>query len=96
LPKRGFFNHFALTVCTVNVSDLERFDAGTAVDEIALRQARLVQGVCDKIKVLGDGDLTKALTVTVHAFSKSAAEKIERAGGKAVVLASEITETPAQ
>jgi large subunit ribosomal protein L15 len=86
LPKRGFVNIFRADVAIVNVGDLERFDAGTNVDETLLRAARLVQGECDKIKVLGEGDLTKSLTVTVHTFSKSAIEKIEKAGGKVVSL----------
>ncbi len=86
LPKRGFYNPFALAVVTVNVGDLERFDAGTVVDEAKLREARLLQGRFDRVKVLGDGTLSKALTVTVHAFSQSAVAKIQAAGGKAVTL----------
>jgi large subunit ribosomal protein L15 len=86
LPKRGFFNIFRKEVAIINVGDLERFDAGVTVDEALLRQSRLVQGKCDRIKVLGEGDLTKSLTVTVHLFSKSAIEKIEKAGGKVVSL----------
>jgi large subunit ribosomal protein L15 len=86
LPKRGFRNPFAATTAEVNVGELERFAAGTTVDEAALREARLVQGQADRIKILGDGQLTKALTVSVHAFSKSAASKIEKAGGKAIAL----------
>lgn len=82
LPKRGFFNQFRSVVAIVNVGDLERFDAGTTVDEKLLRESRLVQGKCDKIKVLGEGELTKSLTVSVHAFSSSAVDKIEKAGGK--------------
>lgn len=87
LPKRGFRNPFAAAVASVNVGDLERFDKGANIDEAALRAARLVQGQVDRIKILGDGELTKALTVTAHAFSKTAQAKIEKAGGKAVVLA---------
>ncbi|PIE05824.1 MAG: 50S ribosomal protein L15 [Sorangium cellulosum] len=86
LPKRGFFNRFRSVVAIVNVGDLERFDTGTAVDEALLRQTRLVRGKCDKIKVLGEGELTKSLTVTVHTFSSSAIDKIEKAGGKVVPL----------
>jgi len=87
LPKRGFVNPFSLTVAAINVGELERFAAGTTVDEQLLRDARLVRGRCDRIKVLGEGSLSKALTVSVHAFSQSAIQKIEQAGGKAVVLA---------
>jgi large subunit ribosomal protein L15 len=87
LPKRGFRNPLADVVVAVNVGALERFDAGAEVDLAALRQARLVQGRFDALKILGDGDLTKPLTVTAHRFSKGAASKIEKAGGKVVVLA---------
>ena len=87
LPKRGFVNIFRAKVEIVNVGDLERFDVGAQVDEAMLRDARLVRGVYDKVKVLGEGDLTKALTVTAHTFSKSAVEKIEKAGGRVVLLA---------
>lgn len=86
LPKRGFRNPLADIVANVNVGDLEAFDAGASVDAQALRGARLVQGRFDQIKVLGDGELTKSLTVTAHKFSRSAQQKIEAAGGKAVVL----------
>ncbi len=88
LPKRGFRVPFPVQTVTVNLSDLERFGAGAAVDEAALRAARLVQGRKVQIKVLGEGDLSKKLTVSAHKFSKSAIEKIEAAGGTAVVLAS--------
>ena len=74
-------------VAEVNVGELERFAAGAKVDETALRERGLVKGRCDRIKVLGNGELTKALTVTAHAFSKRAAEKIEKAGGKVVLVA---------
>ena len=84
LPKRGFRNPLADVVANVNVGALEVFDAGANVDAAALRQRRLVHGRFDVLKVLGDGDLTKKLTVTAHRFSKSAAEKIEKAGGKVV------------
>ncbi len=87
LPKRGFRVPFPKTVVAINVSLLERFDAGAEVDEKALRDARLVQPRNAFIKILGDGELTKKLTISAHKFSKSAVEKIEKAGGKAVVLA---------
>jgi large subunit ribosomal protein L15 len=85
-PKRGFNVPFPVASVLVNVGALERFDAGSVVDEAALRSARLVQGKVDRIKILGMGDLTKALTVSAHGFSKSAVAKIEKAGGKAIVL----------
>ncbi|MEO8183289.1 MAG: 50S ribosomal protein L15 [Deltaproteobacteria bacterium] len=86
LPKRGFRNPFAEKVIALNVSDLQRFEAKANVDERALREARLVQGSCARIKILGDGDLTKALTVTAHSFTPSARLKIEAAGGTVVEL----------
>jgi large subunit ribosomal protein L15 len=87
LPKRGFNVPFPVTTVNVAVGDLERFEAGSVVDEARLREARLVRGREIRIKVLGDGDLSKALTVVAYGFSRSAAEKIERAGGRAVRLA---------
>ncbi|WP_437966688.1 50S ribosomal protein L15 [Sorangium sp. So ce260] len=88
LPKRGFRNPLADIVVNVNVGALESFDDGAQVDLIALHASRLVQGRFDVLKILGGGELTKKLTVTAHRFSKGAIEKIEKAGGKAIVLAS--------
>ena len=87
LPKRGFRNPLAAIVANVNVGDLEIFEAGADVNQDALEGKRLLQGRYDLIKVLGDGELTKKLTVTAHRFSKGAIAKIEAAGGKAIVLA---------
>jgi large subunit ribosomal protein L15 len=81
LPKRGFTNIFKKDFAVVNVSDLERFDNGAAVDETTLRQAGLVKGQHDGVKVLGNGELSKKLTVSATKFSKSAKEIIEKAGG---------------
>ncbi len=81
LPKRGFTNIFKKDYAVVNVSDLERFDNGASIDEAALRQAGLVKGQHDGVKVLGDGELSKKLTVSATKFSKSAREIIEKAGG---------------
>ncbi len=89
LPKRGFRVPFPAQVVSINLSDLARFDAGSNVDEAALRAARLVQGRKVSIKVLSEGELTKKLTVSAHKFSKAAIEKIEAAGGKVVVLGGE-------
>ena len=86
LPKRGFNVPFPVFTVALNLADLERFDAGTVVNEVALRASRLVQGRGARIKILGDGELTKKLTVEAHAFSASASQKIEAAGGKAVVI----------
>jgi large subunit ribosomal protein L15 len=86
LPKRGFNVPFPAVTVALNVADLERFDAGSTVNEAALRAARLVQGRDVRIKILGDGELSKKLTVEAHAFSASAKDLIEKAGGKAVVI----------
>jgi large subunit ribosomal protein L15 len=86
LPKRGFRVPFPVRTVAINVSELERFDAGTEVNEESLRAARLVQGRDVRVKILGDGELSKKLTVSAHAFSKAAIEKIEKAGGKATVV----------
>ncbi|HEX3594992.1 MAG TPA: 50S ribosomal protein L15 [Polyangiaceae bacterium] len=87
LAKRGFRVPFPIETVVLNVSQLERFADGTTVDEAALRAARLVQGRDVRIKILASGDLTKKLTVHAHGFSAKAAEKIEQAKGKAVVIA---------
>lgn len=87
IPKRGFNNRWAVTVGVVNVGDLEaRFEAGDEVNLETLQAKSLAGGRFDVLKVLGDGELTKKLTVTAHRFSKSAREKIEGAGGQVVVL----------
>ncbi len=86
LPKRGFENAFMAKIAEVNVGALEAFDAGAKVDERALRDRGLIKGRFDRIKILGNGDLKKNVTVTAHSFSKTAVEKIEKAGGKAIVL----------
>ncbi|HYO77289.1 MAG TPA: 50S ribosomal protein L15 [Thermoanaerobaculia bacterium] len=81
IPKRGFTNIFKKDYAVVNVSDLDRFDNGASVDEATLRQAGLVKGQHDGVKILGDGELSKKLTVSATKFSKSAREIIEKAGG---------------
>jgi len=82
IPKRGFNNHFATEYTTVNVSDLERFDNDTVVTMELLLSEGLVRKELDGLKVLGNGNLTKKLTVVASKFSKSAEEKIQAAGGK--------------
>jgi len=86
LPKRGFKNPFAARIAEVNVGDLEIFTAGAKIDEQALVARGLVRGRFDRIKILGDGELTKAVTVSAHSFSKTAAAKIQKAGGKIVLV----------
>ena len=81
LPKRGFTNIFKKEHAVVNLSDLERFDNGATVDETALRQAGLIKGKNDGIKILGNGKLTKKLTVVATKFSETARKQIEAAGG---------------
>jgi large subunit ribosomal protein L15 len=87
IPKRGFHNRWADTVATVNLGALERhFQSGEDVTPEALRSKDIVKGRYDVLKVLGDGELTKNLKISAHKFSRSALEKIEKAGGQAVVL----------
>lgn len=86
VPKRGFTNIFRTEYACVNVKDLERFEAGTTVTVATLRNAGLVGKVGDGVKVLGDGSLTKPLTVAAHRFSRAAAEKIKAAGGQVEVI----------
>ena len=85
IPKRGFNNIFATNYAIVNVSDLNKFEDGAVVDTAALKEAGLVKKVMDGVKVLGNGELTKKLTVCAAKFSATAKEKIEKAGGKAEV-----------
>ncbi len=88
IPKRGFNNaRFTTRYLPVNVEALNAFDNGARVDEAALRGAGLVNGRGDGVKILGDGDLTKKLTVIVNAFSASAKSKIEAKGGTCEVVA---------
>ena len=86
LPKRGFTNIFATRYAAINVSDLNVFEDGAVVDEKAIVEAGLVKKTLDGIKILGNGELTKKLTVNAKAFSASAKQKIEAAGGKAEVM----------
>lgn len=82
LPKIGFTNIFKKRYAIVNVGDLSKFDAGSVVDVQALLDAGLVKKTYDGVKLLGNGELTSGITVKVDKISKSAAEKIEAAGGK--------------
>ena len=88
LPKKGFNNtRFQDKILIVNLSQLERvFEAGATVDENTLRAAKLVQGPCDAVKLLGNGTLTKNLNVVVDFVSASAREKVTQAGGTVTVL----------
>ena len=82
LPKRGFKNRFAVNYAVVNVAALNRFEDGAVVDVEALKAAKLVRKELDGVKILGNGELTKKLTVKTTVFSATAKEKIEAAGGK--------------
>ncbi len=87
MPKRGFTNApFKKEIITVNLDKLNRFDNGTEVTPEILLEARVIRKIRDGVKILGEGNLEKPLTIKAHAFSKSALEKIEAAGGKAEVI----------
>lgn len=86
LPKRGFTNIFAKEYSEINVRDLNRFEDGTEVTPELLIESGLCKRAKDGIKILGDGELEKNLTVKAHKFTKSAEEKIAKAGGKAEVM----------
>ncbi len=86
LPKRGFNNIFAKSYVTINVSDLEAFESGATVGPAGLKEKGLIKKSLDGLKVLGNGEITKALTVKAVKFTGSAKEKIEAAGGKAEVI----------
>jgi large subunit ribosomal protein L15 len=86
LPKFGFNSPNRKKWAVVNVAELERFEAGAAVDEAALREKRLVKGRVDGVKVLGEGPLSKKLIVRAHRFSQKAKELIQALGGMAEEL----------
>ena len=86
LPKRGFKNRNTKEIVAINVGVLECFDNGATVDVLALVEAGIVKNPRDGVKILGNGELTKKLTVQANAFSASAKEKIEALGGKAEVI----------
>jgi len=96
LPKRGFRRPFVEAIATVNVAVLEAvFDSGSIVDLTALIENGVVKGKFGKVKILGEGDLTKKLTVKVHAVSAGAKEKIEKAGGTVELPSTEEAKAPA-
>lgn len=86
IPKRGFKNRNSKEIVSINVTALERFDDGATVDVEALLNAGVIKNPRDGVKILGNGELTKKLTVKVDAFSASAKEKIEAVGGTAEVI----------
>lgn len=86
LPKRGFTNIFRKEIIAINVDDLNRFENGAIVTPEALKEAGIIKKIADGVKILGNGELEKSLTVKANAFSKSAAEKIAAAGGTVEVI----------
>ena len=82
LPKRGFKNIFAKVYAEVNVETLNRFEDGATVDAVALIEAGVLKNIYDGVRILGNGELTKKLTVVANGFTKSAESKITAAGGK--------------
>ena len=86
LPKRGFTNIFADRIAVINVRDLNRFESGSVVDEVALVGSGLVKGARDGIKLLGQGEIAHPLSVKVNRVSATARKKIEAAGGNVEVV----------
>ena len=86
LPKRGFTNIFKKKIAVINIRDLSKFESGSIVDEAALIRVGLVKGRRDGIKLLGHGEIETPLTIKINMLSKSAREKITRAGGKVEVV----------
>ena len=86
LPKRGFKNIFAKEYAEVNVSSLNRFEDGAVVDPVTLIEEGILKNVFDGVRILGDGELTKKLTVKANGFTKSAENKIKAAGGEVEVI----------
>ena len=86
VPKRGFINVFAKPLTSVNVAQLNKFEDGAVVDAAALIEAGIISACPNGLKVLSNGTLTKKITVKAAAFSESAKEKIEQAGGKTEVV----------
>ena len=86
LPKRGFNNIFATVYATIKISDLEKFEDGSIITARTLIEAGMLKKTLDGVKVLGNGELTKNLTVQLTAYTATAKEKIEKAGGKAEVV----------
>lgn len=86
LPKRGFTNNFRKEYVAINVSRLEVFDDGATVTPVELIEMGIIKKIGDGVKIMGDGELTKKLTVLASKFTAAAKEKIEAAGGKAEVI----------
>ncbi|MGL4463278.1 MAG: 50S ribosomal protein L15 [Planctomycetia bacterium] len=87
IAKRGFTNKWRLTFAVVNVVDLDNYDDGAVVTPDILKETGLAKHPHDRVKILGDGELTKRFVVHAHAFSAAAKEKIEKAGGECIIVA---------
>lgn len=86
LPKRGFYNRFGMSYVEINVGSLNCFEDGTVVEPVMLIENGMIKNIRDGVRILGNGELTKKLTVQAMGFSKSAEEKIIAAGGKVEVI----------
>ena len=86
LPKRGFYNPFRTEYVAINVDRLEAFEDGATVTPVELIQYGIIKNIRDGVKIMGNGELTKKLTVQANKFTATAKEKIEAAGGKAEVI----------
>ena len=86
IPKRGFTNIWRTEYAVLNVDELERFDNGSVITPELLKETGVIKKLKDGVKILGEGEISKKITVKAHKFSKTAVEKIESAGGKAEVI----------
>ncbi len=86
LPKRGFKNVLATRYSEINVSTLDKFEDGAEITPELLKESGLVKKLYDGVSVMGNGEITKKVTIHAHRFTKTAKEKIEKAGGKAIVI----------
>jgi large subunit ribosomal protein L15 len=86
VPKRGFYNKFGSTFVEINVEQLNCFEDGTVIEPVMLIETGLIKNIRDGVRILGNGELTKKLTVQAMGFTKTAQEKIEAAGGKVEVI----------
>jgi len=86
LPKRGFKNVLAFKYSEINVSTLDKFEDGAEITPELLQESGLIKKINDGVSVMGNGEITKKVTVHAHRFTKTAKEKIEKAGGKAIII----------
>ena len=86
LPKRGFKNVLATKYSEINVSTLDKFENGAEVTPELLQESGLIKKINDGVSVMGNGEITKKITIHAHRFTKTAKEKIEKAGGKAIII----------